>query len=305
MGSGPAKTRHAGGGGTGTSAQEPRPSVRVRGTPTWFALATAKVFGSAFLERFRVRRGVTDEGFSAERHEPLDGSAVISLTELQAVGAKNGSRPSWSHMGNTVKTPPDRETTREILEQIVRGERGRQLRAKVAGLNSDVDRSRVDDAFQTACERAGKRCRGKTEGEVYQFLYTTMMRELNAVRTALQREEPVDWSAESMARFRRCDTSVAEEVVDRETEGELVELSVRVLDELTERQRAVAVLYSYGLQRKQIAAQLDITPRIVKRSLEQLLTSGRRRLIRMAGGGCVEGEALIARYAFGLGSKRD
>lgn len=204
-----------------------------------------------------------------------------------------------------MKTPPGRETTREILEQIVRGERGRQLRVKVAGLNSDVDRSRVDDAFQTACERAGKRCRGQTEGEVYQFLYTTMMRELNAVRNVLQREEPVDWSTESLTRFRRCDTSVAEEVVDREAQDELVELSVKVLDGLTERQRAVAVLYSHGLRRKQIAAQLEITPRIVKRSLEQLLTSGRRRLIRMAGGGCVEGEALIARYAFGLGSKRD
>ena len=156
-----------------------------------------------------------------------------------AEGGKNVSRPSWSHMGNTVNTSPGRKTTREILEQIVRGARGRQLRAKVAGLNSDVDRSRVDDAFQTACERAGKPCRGKTEGEVFQFLYTTMMRELTAVRTALQREEPVDWSSESLARFRRCDTSVAEEVVDREAEDELVELSLRVLDELTERQRAV------------------------------------------------------------------
>lgn len=259
----------------------------------------------ALLERLGVRAGVTDEGLSAERPEPGDGSSVISLTEIPEVGAKNGVCPSWAHMEKTMKTPPDRETTLGILEQIVRGERGRQLRAKVASLNSDFDRSRVDDAFQTACERAGKRCKGQTEGEVYQFLYTTMMRELNAVRNVLQREELVDWSTESRARFRRCDTSVADEVVDREAEGELVELSVGVLDDLTERQRAVAVLYSHGLQRKQIAAQLDITPRIVKRSLEQLLTSGRRRLIRMAGGGCVEGEPLVARYAFGLGSNRD
>src|SRR5206468_3920757 len=156
-----------------------------------------------------------------------------------------GVCPSSGHMATTVKTPPGRETTREILEQIARGERGRQLRAKVAALNGDLDRSRVDDAFQTACERANKSCRGQTEGEVYQWLYTTMMRELGATRNVLQREEPVDWSSESLARFRRCETSVADEVVDREAEDELVGLTVRVLDDLTERQRAVAVLYSH------------------------------------------------------------
>jgi hypothetical protein len=108
-----------------------------------------------------------------------------------------------------------------------------------------------------------------------------MMREIGAARTVLQREQPVDWSTESLARFRRCDTSVADEVVDREADVELVELTAKVLDELTERQRAVAVLYSHGLQRKEIAAHLDVSPRVVKRSLEQLLSTGRRRLIRL------------------------
>ena len=74
---------------------------------------------------------------------------------------------------------------------------------------------------------------------------------------------------------------------------------------MTERQRAVAVLYCHGLQRNEIAEQLDVTPRIVKRSLEQLLSSGRRRLIGLAGGGCATGEPLVARYAFGLGSDGD
>ena len=72
-----------------------------------------------------------------------------------------------------------------------------------------------------------KSCRGQSEGEVYQWLYTTMMRELGAIRKGLQREQPVDWSSESLGRFRRCDTSVADEVVEREAESELEELTVR------------------------------------------------------------------------------
>ncbi len=252
-----------------------------------------------------MRTGMTGEGLDAGHFALRDRTLVHSLTGSEELGAKTGACPSWAHMATTVKTPPGGEQTRQILEQIVRGERGRQLRAKVAALNADFDRSHVDDAFQAACERAAKSCRGQSEGEVYQWLYTTMMRELGATRKMLQREAPVDWSTESLARFRRSDVSVADEVVEREGEGALEDLTTKVLEEMTERQRAVAILYCHGLQRKEIAAHLDVTPRIVKRSLEQLLSNGRRRLIRLAGGGCATGEPLVARYAFGLGSDRD
>ena len=72
---------------------------------------------------------MTTEGLNAERVEPLEGCSVSSLTRADMSGAKTGVRPSLGHMAISMKTPPGGETTRDILEQIVRGERGRQLRA--------------------------------------------------------------------------------------------------------------------------------------------------------------------------------
>lgn len=235
------------------------------------------------------------------RSEPV-GTAP---TNFEAEGAKTQSPASWEHMTALETKPVGPDRTRALLEQIASGDRGRQLRAKVRQANPDMDDGRIDDAFQIAYERAARSCKGQSEGEVYVWLRTTMIRELGHVRGRIEREAPVDWSAESLSRFRRCDTSVADEVAEREAEGEVLDLAASVLDELTERQRAVAVLYAHGLQRKEIADHLDITPRVVKRSLEQLLSSGRQRMIRLAGGGCPEGEPLVARYAFGLGSQRD
>jgi hypothetical protein len=81
------------------------------------------------MERVGIRAGMTTEGLNAERVEPLEGCSVSSLTRADRSGAKTGVRPSLGHMAISMKTPPGGETTRDILEQIVRGERGRQLRA--------------------------------------------------------------------------------------------------------------------------------------------------------------------------------
>ena len=73
-----------------------------------------------------------------------------------------------------------------------------------------------------------------------------------------------------------------------------------VLDRLSERQRDVVALHARGLHRRQIAEHLRLTPRTVKRVMEQVLAIGRDELVRLAGNGCDSGERLVARLAFGL-----
>ena len=48
-----------------------------------------------------------------------------------------------------------------------------------------------------------------------------------------------------------------------------------------------------------------MTPRIVKRSVEAILATGRDQLVRLVGFGCPDGHELVARYAFGLAASRE
>jgi hypothetical protein len=59
-------------------------------------------------------------------------------------------------------------------------------------------------------------------------------------------------------------------------------------------------LYSHGRKRPEIAEHLGMTPRSVKRALEQIMALSREELVRLAGHGCDAGESLVARFAFGL-----
>ena len=72
-----------------------------------------------------------------------------------------------------------------------------------------------------------------------------------------------------------------------------------------ERERHIAVLHSHGFARKEIAGRMGVTPRIVKRSVEEILATGRQQLTRLVGYGCADGHDLVSRYAFGLGSPRE
>jgi DNA-binding CsgD family transcriptional regulator len=93
-----------------------------------------------------------------------------------------------------------------------------------------------------------------------------------------------------------------EELIEREDDAEVELAAHAVLGRLSERQRQIAALHARGRKRPQIATHLAMTPRTVKRELEQIMTVGRAELVRLAGRGCAAGEPLVARFAFGLAS---
>ena len=196
-------------------------------------------------------------------------------------------------------------TTRELLEQIAGGERGAQLRATVARWNPGATSEQIEEAFQEACARAEQSCIGQSEGEVYVWLRTTTHREVGRLRRRAGREVLLAAGDPELAAVRSPASDPVDELIEREDHEELERLARVILSGLSSRQRAVVALHTRGLRRRQIAEHLDLTPRTVKRSMEQVLAAGRDELLRLAGQGCGEGEELVARLAFGLAGPRE
>ena len=57
--------------------------------------------------------------------------------------------------------------SRTQLELIAGGEQGAKLRSQVAAWHSGSTRDELDEAFQEACARSKRGCRGESNGEVY------------------------------------------------------------------------------------------------------------------------------------------
>jgi RNA polymerase sigma factor (sigma-70 family) len=199
----------------------------------------------------------------------------------------------------------DRELTRALIERIARGERHAALHSQVAAWRPGASPEYVEEALQEACLRAERACHGQTEGEVFAWLRTTARRELGSIHGRARREVLVD--AAELA--RRDGIGVAagpeEELIEREDDAEVELAAHAVLGRLSERQRQIAALHARGRKRPQIATHLGMSPRSVKRQLEQIMTVGRAELVRLAGQGCAAGEPLVARLAFGLASPRE
>jgi RNA polymerase sigma factor (sigma-70 family) len=237
--------------------------------------------------------------------EPHHVSCVRDLTTIEEVGANIVASPSCSGMAIDVGVAPGPERTRALLAEIAGGRRGAQLRAQVAAVKRGATREQIEEAFQEACLKAGRSCRGQTMGEVYKWLLKTTDSTVDDMRDRLKREVLVDHSAKE---FQTADASLAspdEVLIRREERAELDELTVAILERLDERERTVAVLHSHGLARNEIARHLGITARIVKRDVEGILATGREQLTRVVGSGCPEGHKLVSRYAFGLAAGRE
>ena len=208
-------------------------------------------------------------------------------------------------MATTIGCPRGPERTRALLEEIAGGRRGVQLRAQVLGAKRGATREQVEEAFQEACLKAARGCRGQTMGEVYTWLRMATDSGVDDMRDRLKREVLVDHST---AQFPAVDASLAppdELLIRREERAELDALTVAILDRLAERERKVATLHCHGLARKEIAGRLGVTPRVVKRCVEEVLATSRDQLTRLVGYGCPDGHELIARYAFGLAAAGD
>lgn len=196
-------------------------------------------------------------------------------------------------------------TTRELLEQIAGGERGAQLRATVARWNPGAKSEQIEEAFQEACARAERSCKGRSEGEVYVWLRTTTHREVGSLRRRAGREVLLATGDSEAVGTPSLASDPVDELIEREDHEELERLARVILSGLSSRQRAVIALHTRGMRRHQIAEHLDLTSRTVKRSMEQVLAAGRNELLRLAGQGCGEGEQLVARLAFGLAGPRE
>jgi RNA polymerase sigma factor (sigma-70 family) len=186
-------------------------------------------------------------------------------------------------MASTIGCPRGPERTRALLEEIAAGRRGVQLRAQVLAAKRGATREQVEEAFQEACLKAARRCRGQTMGQVYTWLRMATDSNVDDMRDRLKREVLVDHSA---AEFQAVDASLAppdEVLIKREERAELDELTVAILDRLAERERKIAMLHCHGLARKEIASHLGVTPRVVKRSVEEVLATSRDQLTRLVG----------------------
>jgi RNA polymerase sigma factor (sigma-70 family) len=234
-------------------------------------------------------------------------STMTECDEFPDRGANFSRQPSMEVVAVSNAVRSDRDLTTALIEQIAGGELGAKLRSQVAGWHPQASREEIDDAFQEACLRAGGRCRGRTEGEVFTWLRTTTHRELWLIKRRAGREllvDPVELSKRNVMApvFQAAAVEGAPDQVllDKEGETEVTTLTDAVLARLSERQRQVIALHSHGRQRAEIAEQLGITPRSVKRAIERTLAEGRDELVRLAGRGCEPGEGLVARLAFGL-----
>jgi RNA polymerase sigma factor (sigma-70 family) len=203
----------------------------------------------------------------------------------------------------------EREVTRRLIEGIVGGVHGARLRAQVAAWNPGASREEVAEAFQEACGVAMRSCRGQSEGEVYVWLRTTTHRELGHMRRRgwkrAARERPTDASNSHFESLSPIAPGPEDALLEQERVAELDELAGAVLAALSERQRQIVALHTRGCRRPEIARRLGVTPRSVKRALEQIMALSRAELVRLAGRGCGSGERLVSRLAFGLASERE
>ena len=248
---------------------------------------------------------MTDHGPGGLDRRRHPNASVIALTGVEEVGAKIVASPSMRGMAIKIAAPPGPQRTQALMEEIAGGRRGAQLRGQVAAAKRGATREQIEEAFQEACLKAGRSCRGQSMGEVYKWLLKTTDSLVDDARDRLKREVLVDHAARE---FQTADPSLAlpeELVIKREERAELDGLALAILERLDERARKVAVLHSHGLARNDIARQLGVTARIVKRDVEGILATGREQLARVVGSGCPDGHTLVSRYAFGLAAGHD
>jgi RNA polymerase sigma factor (sigma-70 family) len=162
---------------------------------------------------------------------------------------------------------------------------------------------KIEEAIQTACDLFVDKGEGiSAPGQVYAWVRTTAHRLLTREEDQRLRELPVDPTHESLQEVAAEEPGPAEEAIAHEDEAELVTLVREVSDSLPERKRDILALYGAGYKRPEIASRLGLTERAVKRDLLEIMDEARVAIARKAGGGCLRGEPLVLRFAYGLAS---
>jgi RNA polymerase sigma factor (sigma-70 family) len=191
-----------------------------------------------------------------------------------------------------------------VLRSLGReGERGRRLRAQLAGRFPGRPDEEIEDAVQSACRSFLAEAEGISEpGRIYAWIRTAAHHALLREIEHHGRERATD-----PVELGRADSLVeksgpADELISIEEDMELGALVGEVADSLTGRRRDVLALWGAGHARPEIAARLGVSERVVKRDLLAIMDEARLVLAREAGGGCLEGEPLVLRLTYGLAS---
>ena len=248
---------------------------------------------------------MNESGLDAIRAEPVDGSVVIGRTESLERGANFSSRGSSECMSVSKRHRPGRETTRAHLETIAGGDGAVRIRRQVQRWNTGATADQVEDAFQEACARAHCGCHGQVEAEVYNWLRTATHRCLVRMRERRAREPIAAEPFDDLVPNELCAPGTDVVVLAREKHTEVTAVAKVVLGQLSARQLDIAALHAHGFRRREIAERTQLSPRVVKRLMEQVLAIGRAELAEKAGHGCEEGHDQVARYAFGLAGARE
>jgi RNA polymerase sigma factor (sigma-70 family) len=190
-----------------------------------------------------------------------------------------------------------------LFRSIVQGERGGKLRSQLALLHPGASAEEIEDAIQTACDRFVDKAEGiSAPGQVYTWIRTTAHRVLGREDDHHLREFAVDPTDLSLQELAAEEPGPEEETIEHEDEAELVALVREVSASLPDRKRDVLALYSAGYKRPEIASQLGLSDRAVKRDLLEIMDEARAAIARKAGGGCQRGEPMVLRFAYGLAS---
>lgn len=191
------------------------------------------------------------------------------------------------------------------LQDLVRGERARALRAQLASWHPKRSSEEVEDAIQTACKRFLEHAEMRGPGEVYIWIRTTAHRALSRETAHHARELAVDPVEGRVASTVADEPGPAEELISGEDDADLARLVEEVSASLPERGRDVLALHGAGHNRPEIADRLGVSERIVKRHLEEIMDEARAAVARLSGGGCSFGESLVLRFTCGLSTSTE
>jgi RNA polymerase sigma factor (sigma-70 family) len=195
----------------------------------------------------------------------------------------------------------------ELLRTFTReGWRGGALRAQLADRFPDRPADDIEDAVQSAC--AAFLAEGQAISEpraAYAWIRTAAHRALTHELRRRRRQVAVDPREGPVAEAPSGRPAPAEELIALEDESEMAILVREVASSLSDTRREVLSLWAAGRRRSEIAAELGVGERVVKRSLEEIMGEARSVLARRVGGGCREGETLVLRLLCGLASTEE
>jgi DNA-directed RNA polymerase specialized sigma24 family protein len=192
-------------------------------------------------------------------------------------------------------------TARDLLPAFLGGGRGRALRAQLASRHPERPAEDIEEAVQAAAADFLAEGQAITDpGAAYAWLRTTAQRILSHEADRRRREVAVDPMAGGLERPAPVEEEPAVELVAGEDKSDLAELVRELAASFSPRQRTVFALWAVGRKRPQIAAELGVRERVVKRELLEIMEEGRVALARRSGGGCEQGESLVTRFVCGL-----